>query len=162
MENYTEYLQERIRVSKEKNQLTETRVLQECLDAHLSFADAVILKEGLGRVVVIGGGRSIGKAARFAERYGTIGPAVHLAVGSASTHVNMEKAFEICEELSKNGPIQEKFTQMLDKATGVTIQESILRDRSFALRPLPVMTKPLIPLDKYGKQLENPKSDFHK
>jgi hypothetical protein len=36
------------------------------------------------------------------------------------------------------------------------------KDNSIMITALPKMTKPLLPLDKYGQPLELPKSKYHK
>jgi hypothetical protein len=41
--------------------------------------------------IVTAGSRQFGKAARFAELYGMMKPAVHIMVGSKEMHDNMEK-----------------------------------------------------------------------
>lgn len=137
MEDYIEYLQERIKIAEEHNQLTESRVLQECLDTYLSFVDAIELKSMSRKVIVIGGGISLAQAQFKA----------------------------ICDDMcdvSNNAHIQGQFADEFAKQRGVTISQSILEDRSIRITALPRMTEPLIPLDKYGKPLENIKSKFHK
>lgn len=166
MENYIEYLQERIRIAEEHNQLTESKVLQECLDAYLSFLDAATLRNKTSRVIVIGEGPRMNKAAQFAEMYGTVGPAAHIMIGSKEMHDNIKRAFSEYDDLSKNGPIQGRFedifSDILEPERGITINQSIMEDISFRLTRIPEMTAPLIPLDKYGKPLENSGSKFHK
>jgi hypothetical protein len=57
------------------------------------FLDAAKLKASLHNKVgiVTAGSRQFGKAARFAELYGMMKPAVHIMVGSKEMHDNMEK-----------------------------------------------------------------------
>lgn len=45
---------------------------------------------------------------------------------------------------------------------GISINEAMLDNIGIRLTAMPKMTEPLIPLDKYGKPLELPKSKFHK
>jgi hypothetical protein len=51
-----------------------------------------LLKASLhNKVGIVTGSRQFGKAARFAELYGMMKPAVHIMVGSKEMHDNMEK-----------------------------------------------------------------------
>jgi hypothetical protein len=57
--------------------------LQRSTNTYLSFLDAAKLKASLHNKVgiVTAGSRQFGKAARFAELYGMMKPAVHIMVG---------------------------------------------------------------------------------
>jgi hypothetical protein len=54
--------------------------------------------------------------------------------------------------MQKNAPIQGRFTDAL-KERGMSINESMAKDNSIMITALPKMTKPLLPLDKYGNRL---------
>jgi hypothetical protein len=67
-------------------------VYKEVLNTYLSFLDAKLKASLHNKVgIVTAGSRQFGKAARFAELYGMMKPAVHIMVGSKE-HDNMEKA----------------------------------------------------------------------
>jgi hypothetical protein len=54
-------------------------VYKEVLNTYLSFLDAAKLKASLhNKVGIVTGSRQFGKAARFAELYGMMKPAVHI------------------------------------------------------------------------------------
>jgi hypothetical protein len=55
------------------------------------FFDAAKLKASLKSRHSYSRSRQFGKAARFAELYGMMKPAVHIMVGSKEMHDNMEK-----------------------------------------------------------------------
>jgi hypothetical protein len=76
-------------------------------------------------------------------------------------HDNMEKAlidYEACKECTYSRKIYRRFW----KERGMSINESMAKDNSIMITALPKMTKPLLPLDKYGQPLELPKSKYHK
>jgi hypothetical protein len=53
-----------------------------------------LLKASLhNKVGIVTGSRQFGKAARFAELYGMMKPAVHIMVGSKEMHDNMESTY---------------------------------------------------------------------
>jgi hypothetical protein len=71
------------------------------------------------------------------------------------------KALIDAVEHVKNAPIQGRFTDAL-KRTRYEHKRVHGKDNSIMITALPKMTKPLLPLDKYGQPLELPKSKYHK
>jgi hypothetical protein len=135
-------------------------VYKEVLNTYLSFLDAKLKASLHNKVgIVTAGSRQFGKAARFAELYGMMKPAVHIMVGSKE-HDNMEKALIDVEHV-KNAPIQGRFTDAFEKERGMSINESMAKDNSIMITVSPKMTAST-PLDKYGQPLELPKSKYHK
>jgi hypothetical protein len=91
-------------------------VYKEVLNTYLSFLDAKLKASLHNKVgIVTAGSRQFGKAARFAELYGMMKPAVHIMVGSKEMHDNMEKALIDAVEHVKNAPIQGRFTDALKR-----------------------------------------------
>jgi hypothetical protein len=164
MEEYIDHLKEKIRECNLKGMHTSVFVYEEVLNTYQSFLDAAKLNASLHnkRGVIIAGSRQFGKAARFAELYGMIKPAIHIMVGSKEMHDNMEKALSDAVDDVKNAPIQGRFAEAFETERGITINESMARDNTILLTSFPKMTKPLLPLDKHGQPLENPRSRFHK
>jgi hypothetical protein len=146
MENYREYLERMIAEAIELDMPISRDAYQDSLDTYLSYQDADELRST--RVVVIGKGPRPDKVSRFAELYGSIGPAVQLAIGSKHSHDNVDRVIAN--------------SMRYERERGITINQTLLEDRSFKLVAVPRMTEPVIPLDKYGKPLEFPKSKFHK
>jgi hypothetical protein len=68
--------------------------------------------------IVTAGSRQFGKAARFAELYGMMKPAVHIMVGK---EMHMEKALIDAVEHVKNAPIQGRFTDAFEKERGMSM-----------------------------------------
>jgi hypothetical protein len=165
MEEYIEYLKGRIDDCAKNNMSAESWAFQESLDNYKSFLDAAKLKDSLHKKhrIMEAGSRQFGKQARFAEMYGMSRPDAYITVCSEEMRDNMEKALTEVMKLEKyNAPIQGRFADVFEKETGITIAESMAMDNTIKLTAMPEMTKPLIPLDKYGKPLELPKSKFHK
>jgi hypothetical protein len=161
MEEYIDYLKGKIEECNLEGIHISVSVYQEVLDTYLSFLDAAKLKTSK-KSITVAGSRQSGKTARFAELYGMIRPAVHIMVGSKEMHDNMEKALSDAVDHVKNAPIQGRFAEAFERERGITINESMARDNTILLTSLPKMTKPLLPLDKHGQPLENPRSRFHK
>jgi hypothetical protein len=92
MEEYVDYLKGKIQECELEDMHVSVSVYKEVLN-NLSFLDAAKLKASLHNKVgiVTAGSRQFGKAARFAELYGMMKPAVHIMVGSKEMHDNMEK-----------------------------------------------------------------------
>jgi hypothetical protein len=104
MEEYVDYLKGKIQECELEDMHVSVSVYKEVLNTYLSFLDAAKLKASLHNKVgiVTAGSRQFGKAARFAELYGMMKPAVHIMVGSKEMHDNMEKA--LIAEHVKNAP----------------------------------------------------------
>jgi hypothetical protein len=92
MEEYVDYLKGKIQECELEDMHVSVSVYK-VLNTYLSFLDAAKLKASLHNKVgiVTAGSRQFGKAARFAELYGMMKPAVHIMVGSKEMHDNMEK-----------------------------------------------------------------------
>jgi len=147
MENYREYLENKIAEAIELNMPITRDAYQDSLDTYMSFQDADTLKST--QVAAVGRRSGIGRGSQFAELFGTFENRYFLTVGSNVMHNNVDNA--IFDSLK------------YEKERGITINETLLEDKSFKITALPRMiTEPLIPLDKYGKPLLLPGSKFHK
>jgi hypothetical protein len=90
MEEYVDYLKGKIQECELEDMHVSVSVYKEVLNTYLSFLDAAKLKASLHKVGIVSRLKTIG-AARFAELYGMMKPAVHIMVGSKEMHDNMEK-----------------------------------------------------------------------
>lgn len=148
MEEYIEYLEGKIEELKADDMHITASVYQDALDTYLSMLDADSLRISSkgNKIVIAHGDRSIGKVVRFAEMLASMNKAHILSSSAASQGVAM---------VAGNFGGQER---------GLTLHKIMEAETSIAYRALPRITETenLIPLDKYGKPLESPKSKYHK
>jgi hypothetical protein len=93
MEEYVDYLKGKIQECELEDMHVSVSVYKEVLNTYLSFLDAILKASLHNKVGIVTASRQFGKAARFAELYGMMKPAVHIMVGSKEMHDNMEKTY---------------------------------------------------------------------